>query len=71
MKALVEPDGVWVPRRMLPGVKEVQIRKVGRTVVIEPSAPAADPMFELGRRPVDLGLADAAEHHDAYLNSAL
>ena len=67
MKALVGAAGVLIPRRMLRGVKEVDIRKQGRNIVVEPSARDADPVFELGKPPVRSGVNDGAEHHDAHL----
>ena len=67
MKALVGDTGVLIPRRMLRGVKEVDIRKQGRNIVVEPSARDADPVFELGKTPVPSGVDDGAEHHDAHL----
>lgn len=67
MKAVVGDTGVLVPRRLLRGVKVVEIRKDGRKVVVEPSRLEPDPIFSLGRKPVHLGLDDGAEHHDAHL----
>jgi virulence-associated protein VagC len=67
MKAVVGANGVLIPRRMLRGIKEVQIRKDGRTIVVEPAPREADPIFELGKTPVTAGVDDASEHHDRYL----
>lgn len=67
MKATVGNTGVLIPRRMLRGVKEVEIRKQGRSIVVEPSARESDPVFELGKNPVHSGVPDGAEHHDAHL----
>ena len=67
MKAIVGVDGVLVPRRMLRGLKEVRIRKEGITVVVEPVVKAVDSIFDLGKNPVETGLPDGAERHDAYL----
>lgn len=67
MKAVVGANGVLIPRRMLRGIKEVEIRKDGHTIVVEPASRKADPIFELGKTPVTAGLDDAAEHHDKYL----
>jgi virulence-associated protein VagC len=67
MKAVVGASGVLIPRRMLRGVKEVEIRKDGRNVVVEPATQEADSIFELGKTPVHAGLSDAAEQHDKYL----
>lgn len=67
MKAVVGNTGVLIPRRMLRGVKEVEIRKDGRTIVVEPASLAADPVFNLGTKPVRVGADDGAEHHDTHL----
>lgn len=67
MKTIVGDTGVLIPRRMLRGVKEVEIRKQGRNMVVEPSAQDSDPIFDLGKSPVHSGVNDGAEHHDAHL----
>ena len=67
MKAAVGITGVLIPRRMLRGVKEVEIRKQGRNILVEPSARKSDPVFDLGKTPVHTGVNDGAEHHDAHL----
>ncbi len=69
MKAMVGDTGVLIPRRMLRGVKEVEIRKQGRNIVVEPSARESDPIFNLGKSPVRSGADDGAARHDAYLYS--
>ena len=69
MKAIVSGTGVLIPRRMLRGVKEVEIRQDGRNIVVQPSAGNSDPVFGLGQHPVRTGVADGAEHHDAHLYS--
>jgi len=67
MKVIVTGTGVLIPRRMLRGVKEVEIRQDGRNVVVQPAASENDPLFGLGQHPVRTGVADGAEHHDAHL----
>ena len=67
MKAIVSGNGVLIPRRMLRGVKEVEIRQDGRTIVAQPAARESDPLFGLGEHPVRSGVADGAEHHDTHL----
>ena len=67
MKALVGSAGVLIPRRMLRGVKEVEIRKDGRNIVVEPSAGEGDSVFDLGEHPVRSGVDDGPEHHDVHL----
>lgn len=70
MKAVVGDAGVLIPRRLLRGVKEVEIRKDGRKIVVEPSSLESDPILGLGRSPVQVGVNDGAEHHDAHLYAA-
>lgn len=67
MKAVVGETGVLIPRRMLRGVKEVEIRKDGRTIVVEPASLDSDPFFDLGKKPVRVGVDDGSEHHDTHL----
>ncbi len=67
MKAIVSGTGVQIPRRMLRGVKEVEIREDGRNIIVRPAASESDPLFGLGQHPVRTGVTDGAEHHDAHL----
>ena len=68
MKAQVKKDGVLIPKKLLKGVREVEIRKedTGRIVVIPVPSPD-DPIFGLGRRPVRSGVNDGVSNHDRYL----
>ena len=50
---------------MLAGVEEVEIRKEDHRIVISPLT--SDPIFNLGKHPVECGVSDASEHHDSYL----
>ncbi len=67
MKMAVKAEGVLIPKRMLKGVKEVEIRKEKGCVVVAPVSTIDDPLFELGTHPVKGGVADGALLHDAYL----
>ena len=67
MKALVQDDGILIPKRLLKGVKEVEIRKEQGCIIVLPIPTAGDPVFNLGNNPVKCGAPDAAECHDAYL----
>jgi virulence-associated protein VagC len=66
MKARVTKRGLTIPREMLAGAEEVEIRKEGHRIVISPVA-KSDPIFNLGKSPVECGVSDASEHHDKYL----
>lgn len=67
MKALVEENGVLIPKRMLRGVKQVEIRKERSVIVVESTALVNDPIFELGKNPVRTGISDRSAEHDEYL----
>lgn len=66
MKAEVTDQGVLIPKEMLQdGIKQIEIHiENGRIIVpVRPS----DPVFNLGKNPVDTGVSDAADNHDHYL----
>ncbi len=67
MKADVTEQGVLIPKEMLDkDIKQVEIRvESGRIVVIP--IEATDPIFNLGKSPVDTAMKDAAARHDGYL----
>jgi virulence-associated protein VagC len=66
IKTKVTEQGVLIPRTLLQGIEEVEIRKEDNIIVIIPTS-QADPILELGKHPVACGIADASEHHDKYL----
>ncbi len=71
MRVEVTKEGVRIPRRLLKkGVKHVEIRKEGGRLVVLPIPAPDDPIFGLGRRPVQTGLPDASAHYDQYLYDA-
>lgn len=65
MKTKVTEQGVIVPKKFLKGVKEVEIRKDDRVVLVVPVT--EDPIFALGSQPIADEVTDASEQHDAYL----
>lgn len=67
MKALVEEKGVLIPKRMLRGVKQVEIRKERSAIIVEPTALNNDPIFELGKKPVRTGVTNGSVKHDEHL----
>jgi hypothetical protein len=69
MKAKVTEQGVLIPKRMLPGVEEVDIRFENGAILVAP-ANSEDPILGLGREPVVCGVQDASEKHDRYLYGA-
>lgn len=66
MKAKVTKRGLIIPKEMLAGAEEVEIRKEDHRIVISPVT-KSDPIFNLGKHPVECGLSHASEHHDKHL----
>ncbi|MBI4595190.1 MAG: hypothetical protein HY730_02300 [Candidatus Tectomicrobia bacterium] len=66
MKAKVSKRGLFIPKEMLAGAEEVEIQKKDNQIVIS-LLPKGDPIFNLGKNPVECGVHDASEHHDIYL----
>ena len=68
MKATVLDNGVLIPKRLLRGVAQVDIRKekAGRIVITPQTAPV-DPLLGLGSNPVKSRLRNGAAKHDKYL----
>lgn len=66
MKAKVTKRGLFIPKAMLAGAEEFEIRKEGNRIVISP-VDQADPILELGKRPVPCGVTDGSTDHDRYL----
>ncbi len=66
MKAKVTKRGVIIPKEMLGGAEEVEIRSEDNRIVISPLV-KSDPIMNLGKQPVECGVPDASEHHDGYI----
>lgn len=66
MKSKVTQRGVVVPKKMLEGAKEVELRKEGSRVLVIPLV-EDDPILGLGSDPVTCDAANASEDHDRYL----
>ena len=66
MKVKVTEQGVLIPRKFLKGVEEVEVRRQNGLIVIVPVG-AQDPIFNIGKNPVKLGVKDASENHDKYI----
>jgi hypothetical protein len=65
MKTKVTEQGVIVPKKFLKGIKEVEIRKDNRVILVVPVT--EDPIFALGSQSIVDEITDASEQHDAYL----
>jgi virulence-associated protein VagC len=68
MKVRVTEQSVVIPRELLEGIEEVEIRSENGRILLIPSL-ERDPILELGTHPVICGTTDASEHHDTYLYS--
>jgi hypothetical protein len=69
MKARVTDAGVLIPKDLLPGVTEVDIRKGDHCLLVVP-VDEVDPIFELGDSPVTSDVTDASARHDLYVSEA-
>jgi len=65
-KVPVADDGLLIPKQLLAGVQEVEIRKDQHAIFIVPLK-FEDPILQLGAYPIMGEVTDAAEHHDRYL----
>jgi len=66
MKVKVTEKGVVIPRKLLKGIKEVDIRRRNGVIVVVP-VEEKDPIFNIGKNPVKLGITDASVNHDKYI----
>lgn len=68
----VTDEGVLIPKELLRGAEEVEIRQEGDQVIIIPTIHGgqSDPIFKLGSNPINCGAADASENLDRYLYAA-
>ena len=65
MRARVTQSGLLIPKALLEGFDEVEIRQEQQRITIIPLG--IDPIRNLGRNPLDVDETDASEHHDDYL----
>lgn len=66
MKVAVQANGLLIPKRMLRGVTEADVRKENGRIVVTPAV-EADPILGFGSAPVKTGLRRGAERHDELL----
>ena len=66
MKIKVKPEGLLIPKELLLGVEEVEVRKENNTIIIT-TLTQDDPIFGLGSNPVNIEVSDASENHDLYI----
>jgi hypothetical protein len=67
MRLKVTEEGVVIPKELLQGAEEVEVRKEDRLILVIPAG-KADPILDLGRFPVRSGVSDGSEKHDAYVS---
>jgi hypothetical protein len=66
MRTEVTDQGLLIPKRLLEGIKEVEIRKENGMILIVP-LPPKDPILQLGQDPIDDDVTDASVEHDRYI----
>ena len=65
MLTRVTEQGLCIPKELLAGMTDVEIRRENGFVII---APVEDPILHLGQDPLDDDITDASTHHDQYLH---
>ena len=66
MKAEVTEQGVLIPKELLKGITQVEIRKRNNLILVIPLS-GVDPIFQLGQNPVSDDLTDASANHESYI----
>jgi hypothetical protein len=66
MKVRVTEQGLMIPKELLEGIQEFEIRKENHHFVLIPTV-ETDPIWQLGSNPILLGVPDVSENHDAHL----
>ena len=66
MRTKVSEQGVVIPKELLEGITEVDIRKQNGMIVVMPVG-KEDPIYDIGKNPVKLGIPDASENLDKYI----
>jgi len=66
MVAQVTKDGLVIPRRLLRGIKRVELRRGKDRITLFP-AKNVDPIAQLGSKPVTCGVRDGSANHDRHL----
>ncbi len=66
MKTEVTEQGITIPKQLLEGVNEVEIRKEKNYILVIPIS-GDDPISRFGKNPVSDGITDASENHDEYI----
>ena len=65
MKTKVTDQGLLIPKELLEGVAEVEIRQERNRLLVIPLN--GDPIFQLGQEPLSDEVEDGSAQHDRYL----
>lgn len=66
MKTEVTEQGITIPKQLLEGIKEVEIRKEKNYILVIPLS-GEDPILRFGKNPVSDEITDASVNHDKYI----
>lgn len=66
MKIEVTEKGATIPKSLLKGAEEVDVRKEKDRIIVIP-VPFDDPIFRIGKNPVKGGVSDASVNLDRYI----
>lgn len=66
IKISVTAQGVLIPRQLLEGIEEVELKKENGVITLVPTV-QNDPIWNLGEDPIECDVSDASEQHDKYL----
>jgi len=66
MRSRVTYQGLLIPKAWLADADEVEILREEDRVVVVPVR-TKDPIFELGKDPIEVDVDDASVNHDRYL----
>jgi hypothetical protein len=67
MRLKVTEEGLLIPKELLQGAEEVDVRKEDSLILVMPAG-KDDPILGLGKFPVKSGGSDGSEKHDTYLS---
>lgn len=66
MRTKVSENGLLIPKDLLTGITEVDIRKQNGIIMVVPAG-KDDPIYDIGKDPVASGVSDASENLDKYI----
>ncbi|AFZ32999.1 hypothetical protein Glo7428_4563 [Gloeocapsa sp. PCC 7428] len=66
MRIAVTEQGVLIPKQLLEGIQEVEIRHQHGVLLVLPVVDD-DPILQLGKEPITDSVEDASTEHDRYL----